>query len=79
VKAADWARTYAVPLVLAGLLLAGLVIRLVVLNIPGHYGDTAVTSRWVERMARYGPWDFYQHDASVYPALLYFYWPLGAL
>jgi Gpi18-like mannosyltransferase len=78
-RVGDWLRAHWTVLVLAGLLLAGLVIRLVVLNIPGHYGDIAVTSRWAERMAQYGPWDFYQRDASVYPALLYFYWPLGAL
>jgi Gpi18-like mannosyltransferase len=75
----EWLRAHWTALVLAGMLLAGLAIRLVVLNIPGHYGDIHVTARWAENMARYGPWDFYKHDGAVYPALLYAYWPLGAL
>jgi Gpi18-like mannosyltransferase len=65
--------------VLAGLLLVGLVVRLQVMNIPGHGGDIAVIARWAARLAQYGPWDFYDHDSSVYPLLLYFYWPLGVL
>jgi Gpi18-like mannosyltransferase len=78
-RVGEWLRAHWPVLVLAGMLLVGLGIRLVVLNIPGHYGDIAVTARWAENMARYGPWDFYLHDGAVYPALLYFYWPLGAL
>ena len=35
-------------------------------------------ARWAENLAQYGPWRFYEHDASVYPALLPFLWPLGA-
>ena len=64
---------------LVGLLVIGLAIRLVVLSWPGHGGDTQITARWAEHMAQYGPWDFYEHDASDYQALLYIYWPLGAL
>jgi Gpi18-like mannosyltransferase len=75
----EWLRVHWTALVLAVLVVAGLIVRLAVLKIPGHAGDIAVTARWAARMAQYGPWDFYEHDASVYPALLYFYWPLGAL
>ena len=78
-KASDWVRGHWTLIALASLLLIGLVVRLVVVNIPGHYGDIHVTARWAEHMAQYGPWDFYKHDGAVYPALLYFYWPLGIL
>ena len=61
------------------LLIAGLAIRLVVLNAKGHYGDAVVIGRWADNMARYGPWDFYRHDGALYPALLYAYWPIGVL
>jgi dolichyl-phosphate-mannose-protein mannosyltransferase len=64
---------------LIGLLLVGLAIRLVVVDWPGHDGDTRITARWAENMARYGPWNFYEHDRADYQALLYVYWPLGAL
>ena len=64
---------------LIGLLLVGLAIRLVVVDWPGHDGDTHITARWAENMARYGPWNFYEHDRADYQALLYVYWPLGVL
>ena len=70
---------WAVPAVLGLLLLVGLIIRLAVLDAPGHYGDGVVMTRWAENMAAYGPWGFYRHDGAVYPALLYAYWPLGLL
>jgi dolichyl-phosphate-mannose-protein mannosyltransferase len=72
-------RRWVGPIGLGLLLLVGLVIRLVVLGAPGHYGDSVVQTRWAEHMATYGPWSFYQHDGAVYPALLYAYWPLGVL
>ncbi len=74
----SWVRSHVGPIGLVGLLLVGLAIRLIVLSWPGHGGDIQVTARWAERMALSGPWDFYEHDGSVYPALLYAYWPLGA-
>lgn len=64
-------------LVLAGLLVTALVVRLAVLPVPGHWGDVHVMSRWAEHLAEFGPWRFYEHDSSVYPALLPFLWPLG--
>jgi len=66
-------------LALAALLAAGLAIRLAVLNSTGHYGDALVNGRWADNMAKWGPWDFYRHDGALYPALLYAYWPIGAL
>lgn len=67
------------PLGLGLLLLVGLAVRLALLDVPGHYGDSVVMSRWAEHMAEFGPWRFYQHDGAVYPALLYAFWPLGVL
>ena len=64
---------------LAVLLVAGLAIRLVVLNAEGHYGDTLVNGRWADNMAKYGSWDFYRYDGAIYPALLYAFWPIGVL
>jgi len=78
-KAAAWVRSHIGPIGLLVLLLVGLAIRLAVLDWSGHGGDIQITARWAENMARYGPWGFYQHDGAVYPALLYAYWPLGAL
>ncbi|MEX2136302.1 MAG: hypothetical protein WEB29_04975 [Chloroflexota bacterium] len=72
-------RTILVWLTLAALLAAGLAIRLAVLDTTGHYGDAEVNGRWADRMAIYGPWDFYRHDGALYPALLYAYWPIGVL
>lgn len=66
-------------LVLGVLLAAGLAIRLALLDTRGHPGDVIVMARWAERMAEFGPWNFYQHDGAIYPALLYAYWPLGVL
>lgn len=75
----DRRRTILPWLGLAVLLVAGLVIRLAVLDAKGHYGDAVVIGRWADNMARYGPWDFYRHDGALYPALLYAYWPIGVL
>jgi hypothetical protein len=63
---------------LALMLVAGLLIRLAVLDAKGHVGDAIVIGRWADNMAVYGPWDFYRHDGAIYPALLYAYWPIGA-
>jgi len=65
-------------LLLALMLIAGLLIRLAVLDAKGHVGDAIVIGRWADNMATYGPWNFYRHDGAIYPALLYAYWPIGA-
>lgn len=62
----------------AVLLLVSLVIRLVLINVPGHGGDTLVMSRWAEYLAANGGANFYRDSGSVYPALLYALWPLGS-
>lgn len=73
----DRARTIAALVALLVLLGVGLAIRLAVLDARGHPGDAIVIGRWADNLARYGPWGFYQHDGSIYPALLYAYWPIG--
>ena len=66
-------------MMLVALLGAGLAIRLPLLDTMGHTGDVMVMGRWAEHMAEFGPWNFYDHDGAIYPALLYAYWPLGVL
>jgi hypothetical protein len=69
-------------LALAGLVLllvVALVVRLSALDLDGHSGDVLVISRWAERLAEVGPLGFYTHSSSIYPALLYLYWPMGEL
>jgi dolichyl-phosphate-mannose-protein mannosyltransferase len=79
VRRRDLGVTGLAVIALAVMLAAGLAIRLALLDAPGHYGDSVVMSRWAENMAAYGPWNFYDHDGAIYPALLYVYWPLGVL
>ena len=65
--------------ILGALLVGAIVIRLLVLPIDGHNGDVLVMHRWAERMAEVGPFQFYDGSGSIYPALLYPLWILGAL
>jgi len=64
-------------LALAGILLMGLGLRVLVLPVHGHGGDVLVIARWAENLADHGPWNFYQHDNAIYPALLPFLWLVG--
>ena len=64
---------------LAVVLAAAVGARLVALGLDGHSGDVLVIHRWAERMAEVGPWGFYDGWISVYPVLLYAYWPMGLL
>jgi hypothetical protein len=64
---------------LALLLLASLAVRLLALELDGHNGDVRVTARWAEYMAEVGPWRFYEGSGSIYPALLYPLWMIGAV
>ena len=59
------------------LLAGGLAVRLALVDVEGHYGDGVVMGRWADSMATYGPGGFYGPDASIYPALLYVFWPIG--
>lgn len=61
------------------LLLVGLGLRLAALPLPGHFGDVAVMARWAENLVLYAPGHFYEHDSSIYPALLPFLWIVGLL
>jgi hypothetical protein len=61
------------------LLVASVALRLLVLDWEGHNGDVRVTAGWAERMAEVGPLRFYEGSGSIYPALLYPLWGLGAL
>jgi hypothetical protein len=60
-------------------LAVALVVRVAALELDGHSGDVLVISRWAERLAEVGPFGFYTHSSSIYPALLYLYWPMGVL
>jgi Gpi18-like mannosyltransferase len=75
----DRSRTIVVVLALVAVFAVGLGLRVAAIDVPGHYGDSVVMSRWAQNMAAYGPWRFYHHDGAIYPALLYAYWPLGIL
>lgn len=65
-------------LIVGGMLLAAAVVRIAVLPVPGHRGDAAIMAGWAERIADVGPWRFYDGSGSIYPALLYPLWALGA-
>lgn len=71
---------YRVPMAAMGLvvlLLVGVGLRLAALPLPGHFGDVLVMSRWAENLVLYGPGHFYEHDSSIYPAVLPFLWIVG--
>ena len=59
------------------LLATAVLVRWLVLAVPGHGGDVAVVAAWAERLANVGPWGFYDGGFSIYPTLLYLYWPVG--
>lgn len=59
------------------LLLAALLVRLLAVGAEGHASDVAIIARWAETLADGGPARFYDESRSVYPALLYLYWPMG--
>src|SRR5918996_3840825 len=72
------ASTWAQPALTVGAILAGsLLLRLWVLDVPGHSGDVRVIARWAENMAERGSIGFYAVDNAIYPAFLYVVWPLG--
>lgn len=59
--------------------MAAVALRLLVLDWDGHNGDVRVMAGWAERMAEVGPLRFYEGSGSIYPALLYPLWGLGAV
>jgi Gpi18-like mannosyltransferase len=64
---------------LAIVLIMAVAARWLALGMEGHNGDVHIIHQWAERMAEVGPWGFYPGWVSVYPALLYVYWPMGLL
>jgi dolichyl-phosphate-mannose-protein mannosyltransferase len=67
------------PILLGAVLLLAIAIRVPAVAVTGHTGDVHVVANWAERMAAVGPLQYYQPNGSIYPALLYVYWPLGAM
>lgn len=67
------------PILLGAVLLLAIAIRIPAVAVTGHTGDVHVVANWAERMAAVGPLQYYQPNGSIYPALLYVYWPLGAI
>jgi Gpi18-like mannosyltransferase len=61
------------------LLWVAMLVRFAALLVPGHNGDISILAGWAERMAQVGPGHVYDGILSVYPALLYLLWPLGAV
>jgi Gpi18-like mannosyltransferase len=77
---ADRPRDVAGPLLLGALVLLAVAVRVPSLQLTGHLGDVLVVSDWAERLAANGTLTFYRDGGgSIYPALLYLYWPLGVL
>ncbi len=70
-------RRLLVPLLLGAVLAIAVGVRIPAVGLTGHTGDVHVISTWAERMAAVGPLHFYEGGGSIYPALLYLYWPLG--
>jgi dolichyl-phosphate-mannose-protein mannosyltransferase len=64
---------------LAVVLMLAVAVRWGAVGMAGHNGDVHIIHLWAERMAEVGPWGFYPGWISVYPALLYLYWPMGLL
>jgi dolichyl-phosphate-mannose-protein mannosyltransferase len=64
---------------LAVVLVLAVGVRWQAVGMAGHNGDVHIIHLWAERMAEVGPWGFYPGWVSVYPALLYLYWPMGLL
>jgi dolichyl-phosphate-mannose-protein mannosyltransferase len=64
---------------LAIVLILAVALRWLAIGMTGHNGDVHIIHLWAERMAEVGPWGFYPGWISVYPALLYLYWPMGLL
>jgi Gpi18-like mannosyltransferase len=64
---------------LVALLAVAVVARMAAVGLDGHSGDVLVIHGWAEVLAEHGPWGFYAHSNSIYPALLYLYWPMGVV
>ena len=67
------------PALLTAVTVLAVLVRVVALGVEGHNGDVSVMHGWAERMVEVGPLRFYEASGSIYPALLYPLWALGAL
>ena len=66
------------PALQAAVALLAVLVRVVALGVEGHNGDVFIMHGWAERMVEVGPFRFYEGSGSIYPALLYPLWALGA-
>ena len=68
-------------LAIAGLIVVGVLIRLLVLRSPGFPSDVATFQAWAERLASIGPGRFYEpgYFSDYPPGYLYVLWLFGAL
>ena len=68
-------------LVIAGIIVAGVIVRLLVLRSPGFPSDVATFQAWAERLAQIGPSRFYEpgYFSDYPPGYLYVLWLFGAL
>ena len=68
-------------LAIAGIIVAGVIVRLLVLRSPGFPSDVATFQAWAERLAQIGPSRFYEpgYFSDYPPGYLYVLWLLGAI
>ena len=68
-------------LAIAAIILAGVLLRLLVLRSPGFPSDVATFQAWAERLAQIGPSRFYEpgYFSDYPPGYLYVLWLFGAL
>ncbi len=68
-------------LVVAGIIAAGVLLRLLVLRSPGFPSDVGTFQAWAERLASLGPARFYEpgYFSDYPPGYLYVLWLLGAI
>ncbi|MDQ2951784.1 MAG: DUF2029 domain-containing protein, partial [Chloroflexota bacterium] len=68
-------------LAMAGLIVAGVLVRLLLLRSPGFPSDVGTFQAWAERLASIGPGRFYEpgYFSDYPPAYLYVLWLFGAL
>ena len=68
-------------LAIAGIIVVGVLVRLLVLRSPGFPSDVATFQAWAERLAQIGPSRFYApgYFSDYPPGYLYVLWLFGAL
>lgn len=68
-------------LAIAGIIVAAVLVRLLVLRSPGFPSDVATFQAWAERLAQIGPARFYEpgYFSDYPPGYLYVLWLFGAL